>query len=178
MADHLTLSFALALLGLISPSASAAEKRAAADQSQAIDTLLACRAIAVRADRLACVDSELDRLSARINSGSVAIVDKVQIERQRREQFGLAPKGSAIFLNEAGGGVVKEVRGTIVSASTDASGKWAFLLQDGSRWHQIDDYTIGGTPRTGTLVVITRAALNSFKMSVGGQPAIRVRRTG
>ena len=158
--------------------AHATDKRSAADQSRAIDTLLACRKVAVAADRLACVDRELDRLSARIDSGSVAVVDKAQVEKERREQFGLAPKGSAIFADDANGGVVKEVKGAIASASTDASGRWIFILQDGSRWHQIDDYAIGGTPRAGTPVRITRAALNSFKLSVGGQPAIRVRRTG
>ncbi|WP_174285957.1 hypothetical protein [Sphingomonas bacterium] len=172
----LHLVSALALLAPL--PALAADKRDATDQSQAIATLLACRKIATSADRLACVDRELDRLSARIDAGSIAVVDKAQVERQRREQFGLAPKGSAIFANEANGGTVKEVRGAIASASTDASGKWVFALQDGSRWHQIDDYTIGSTPRAGTTVLITRAALNSFKMSVGGQPAIRVRRTG
>ena len=178
MLNRRLLPLAPALALLLPMPAHAADKRAAADQSRAIDTLLACRAIAVPSDRLACVDRELDRLSARIDAGSVAVVDKAQVEQKRREQFGLAPKGSEIFANEPNGGIVKDVKSAIASASTDTSGRWVFVLQDGSRWHQIDDYPIGGTPRTGTAVVITRAALNSFKMSVGGQPAIRVRRTG
>ncbi len=156
----------------------AVDKRGAVGQSRAIETLLACRKVAGSADRLACVDRELDRLSARIDSGSVTVIDKAQVERQRREQFGLAPKGSSLFVGDADGGAAKQVEGIIAGASIDALGKWAFVLQDGSRWHQIDDYAIGGTPRAGTPVVISRAALNSFKMSVGGQPAIRVRRVG
>lgn len=175
---HHRLFCATALLILVMPiGVQAAEKRIAADQSRAIDTLLACRAINVPTERLTCVDRELDRLSAQIDSGSIAVVDKAQVERQRRAHFGLASRGSEIFASEPNG-AVKEVKGTVSSASTDAYGKWVFFLKDGSRWHQIDDYPIGGTPNAGTPVVITRGALNSFKMSVGGQPSIRVRRTG
>ena len=179
MSNRHLLHLVPALAAVMAPPVHAADKRAKADQSQAIDTLLSCRKIAAPTDRLACVDRELDRLSARIDSGSVAVVDKVQVEQQRRADFGLAPRGSAIFAGDANGGTtVKEVKGAIASASMDASGRWVFVLQDGSRWHQIDDYAIGGTPHAGTPVLITRAALNSFKLSVGGQPAIRVRRTG
>ena len=150
MPNRRPLHLAAALVLLVPLPAIAADKHATADQTRAIDTLLACRPIAVAAERLACVDRELDRLSARIDSGSVAVVDKAQVEKQRREDFGLAPRGSALFAGEPNGGVVKEVKGAIARASTDASGRWVFALQDGSRWHQIDDYAIGGTPRVGT----------------------------
>ena len=178
MSSSRTLCAAVAL-ALVTPwCAHAADKRVLSDQSDAIDALLACRKVTVAAERLACVDRELDRLSARIDSGTVAVVDKAQVERRRREQFGLAPKADVMFASGPDGTTVKEVKSAIATASTDGAGKWIFVLKDGSRWRQIDDYTIASTPRAGTPVVITRAALNSFKMSVGGQAAIRVRRTG
>lgn len=169
---------ALSLIILAPSPVWASDRHPAVDQSKAIDALIACRRIAPPTERLACVDREIDRLTTQIDAGTVAVVDKAQVERRRREQFGLAARGDALFANQPGGGEVKEVKSTLASASTDTYGKWVFVLQDGSRWHQIDDYPIGGEPRVGTPVVVTRAALNSFKMSVGGRAAIRVRRTG
>jgi hypothetical protein len=50
-------------------------------------------------------------------------------------------------------------------------------LEDGAVWRQIDQEVLGKPPKAGTAVEIRKAAMGSYRMKIGGQPAIRVRRS-
>ena len=55
-------------------------------------------------------------------------------------------------------------------------GGYVLTLQDGSSWSQLDDRPLAVAPRAGDKVLVTRASLGSYMLSVSRQPGIRVRR--
>lgn len=137
--------------------------------------VLGCRAISAPDERLTCFDREVTTLGDHLAKGQVVVVDTAQVREARRARFGLAAPGLELFAGKDGQ-PVSRVTATVAGASTDGYGKLLVSLADGSRWRQIDDYTLGRTPRAGDAAVITRAAIGSFKMTIAGQAAIRVRR--
>ncbi len=150
----------------------------AADRSAVtpgVRKLLDCRALPGAAERLACFDREAAALGGDVDKGRVVVVDKAEVRAAQRARFGLAAPGLELFAGKDGAPLSK-VSTTIASAGTDGVGKLLITLADGSRWHQIDDYALTHAPRAGQPVVIARAAVGSFKMSIAGQAAIRVRR--
>ena len=60
----------------------------------------------------------------------------------------------------------------------NADGGWVLTLEDGARWEQANSTLLGANPRPGSVVVIKRAALGSFKMAVDGGPSMKARRIG
>ena len=73
---------------------------------------------------------------------------------------------------------VRELRGTVASASNGQGGRWVVTLEDGGTWTQVDNQPLAIWPQRGTAVVIRRGIVGNYMMEVAGQPAIRVRRTG
>jgi hypothetical protein len=63
----------------------------------------------------------------------------------------------------------------VKSARADAYGHWTIVLEDGAVWRQIEG-ELGRDPHAGSKVTIHRAALGSFKMSIDGEPTIKVHR--
>ena len=71
---------------------------------------------------------------------------------------------------------MNQVEEILASAHQDADGKWIFRLENGAVWRQIDDYALYKDPRPGAKITIERALLGSYKLSVDGQPGLRVHR--
>ncbi len=143
--------------------------------SPGVARLLACRALPGGAERLGCFDREAATLGGDLDKGAVVVVDKAQVRAAQRARFGLPAPGLDLFAGKDGERQAS-VKTSVASAGTDPFGKLVITLADGSRWHQIDDYSLALNPRAGQPVVIARAAVGSFKMTVAGQAAIRVRR--
>jgi hypothetical protein len=145
-------------------------------QDHPLDAALACRMIADSQVRLGCYDRTMATLEAARTDKSIYIVDREQARETRRKLFGLAPPNLHLFGGGDDGDEAKEVSATLRAAQQDRYGGWIFILDDGARWHQMDDNELGFKPKAGGKVVIRQGALGSFKLSIEGHPSVRVRR--
>jgi len=139
-------------------------------------SLLACRAMTEATARLACFDAAAGALETAHRDGSIVVIDRAEVERARRDAFGLdLPALPRLFGRSAGPELV-DIETTLVSASRNPRDQWTFRLADGTTWMQTDSDPVQFRNRPDQAVRIRRAALGSFLMNVGGSRAIRVRR--
>ena len=132
-----------------------------------------CRGVAAPAARLACFDEAVAALDIAETNKVVIVIDERQVRETRRSLFGVSLPDTGLFGN---GNDLPQIETTLKSASVDDSGRWSFVLADAARWTQTDDYIIARRPRAGDTVIIKRAALGSFRLSVGGQPGVKAKR--
>ena len=137
--------------------------------------LLACRGLSESAARLACFDREARAVGEAVARRDIVVVDREAVGKTRRSLFGLALPDLGIF-GDDGSDALKQIDGVIAGVSTNRDGGYVFSLADGSRWTQIDDRPIAIEPRGGDKVIVRKAALGSYMLSVGRQPDVRVRR--
>jgi hypothetical protein len=72
-------------------------------QSDALDPILACRAIADDGERLACFDQAAAALSGDEAAGEIVVVRREQIEQAERESFGFSLPGVSGLAQSVGG---------------------------------------------------------------------------
>jgi hypothetical protein len=165
------------ITGLIGVAAIAATTTAAKPRDRERPPLLSavtqCRAVAEAAARLACFDRSVAALDEAETNKVVVVIDQQQVRETRRSLFGVSLPDAGLFGN---GNALPQIETTLTSASVDDAGRWSFVLADGARWTQTDDYIIARRPRANDTVIIKRAALGSFRLSVGGQPGVKARR--
>lgn len=137
---------------------------------------VACRQVAEPQERLACYDREVAALATAEAASEIRVVDRQEIRRTRTSLFGLTLPDLNIFGGDRDD-PMNEINGTIRSATQLSDGKWAFTLEDGARWVQIDGRELSAYPRAGHPIRIRRAAMGSFLANVNRQTAIRVRRS-
>ena len=153
-----------------------------APRAAELEALVACRATADPAARLACLDAAAARLDEAERTGAIVVADRARISEARRGLFGFnLPRIGLFGSRRDGGGAdvvadVEEIETTIESASPFQIGRWRFRLADGSVWTQADSKDLRQPPKRGTAIRIKRAALGSYLATIGGQPGIRVRR--
>ena len=166
-----------ALLSTVATTMPAPLDAAARPRRSARAPLLAavtqCRAITDSAQRLACFDRSVAALDSAETDQSLVVVDQREVRETRRSLFGVALPDTGLF---GGGDDIAQIEATLAAASVDADGRWRFVLADGARWAQTDDNVIARRPRANDPVVIKRAALGSFRLSVGGQPGVKAKR--
>jgi len=174
---------ALLTFAMLAVPAIAKQQPAAPDtaRSQALDTMIACRAIAVPADRLACFDRNVDALQTATAKRDIVIVNREDVRKARRSLFGFNIPEMPILGDSNGkaGAPVeenREITATVRAAEQDRDGNWIVTLDDGAVWHQTHGGPLAVRPRPGTTVTIRRAALGSYFMQVGRQPGVRARR--
>jgi hypothetical protein len=178
--NHFAVIPALGLaLSLILAAPAGAKDKSPPPPPQAYKDLMACKAIADPAARLACYDAQAGKLEQATATGEVVVTDRAAVRETRKGLFGFKLPTFGIF----GGGdsdddkdEIKEIQGTVASARTFGYGAWRITLEDGSVWEQTDSERLVFDPRKGDKVRIYRAALGTFRMNVDGQRAIRVRR--
>lgn len=153
-----------------------ASKPVATGTPNQVDRLMKCRAIAAADQRLACFDKESAAMGAAISSKDLVFVDKEKARAAKRSLFGFSiPNFGGLF----GGGdeEIDQIESTVKSTGHNADGGWIITLADGSTWSQTDDWP-GLDPRPGKKVIVKRAALGSFRLSIVGQNGIKVKRIG
>jgi len=169
-------SAAAALLGGgVAMAADAAKPRAAALQA-----VVDCRKVADAAERLACYDAATGALETAERAGHVRVVARAQVREAQRAAFGFNFRMPA-FLSGGGGDGAKPApeMDTLESTVTEArqvNGKWYIVLEDGALWYQTDNTSVPRPPRKGSKVVVKRAALASYFLSVDGQRSMRAKR--
>ena len=150
----------------------------AGERPEALNNLLACRALEGADARLACFDREVAAFEAAQAANQLVVMDRQQVRRTRRSLFGLVLPDLGIFgdNNADPEEAVAEIQTTIRSASQNALNKWVIVLEDGARWIQLDTRTLPRDPRGGMPIRIRRAAMGSYLANIDDQTAIRIRR--
>ena len=142
-----------------------------------IQRLMQCRSISSANDRLACYDREAAAMEQAIASKALVVIDKEKAREAKRSLFGFSvPSFGGLF----GGGdddEVSQIESTVKSTGHNVDGGWIITLADGSVWSQTDDWP-GLDPRPGKKVIVKRAALGSYRLSIPGQNGIKVKRIG
>jgi len=145
-------------------------------RAAALQQLTDCRAIADSAARLACYDKAAAGLDAAEAKGDIVVVDREQASKVRRQAFGFTLPSLGLFDRGEKQEEVDQLVLKIEAARRAGDGKWIFQLEGGQLWRQIDTEELTRNPKVGGVATIKRAALGSYRLSVGGASAIRVHR--
>lgn len=148
-----------------------------APEPDVIKALKACSAIKANGERLACYDKAAQSVTKAQETGDVIIIDKNSARAARRQAFGLNLPTLSILDRGADKAETETLQAVITTARMDAEGRLVMTLEDGAVWRQIDDQRLGKSPKPGETVEIRKAAMGSYLMKIGSQPAIRVRRS-
>ena len=160
---------------LVAPASMALAADDEAPVPEVYNQLMACRAVATDAERLACFDRQVAAMQEAEASDSIMVVDREEVRDAERGLFGLR-------LPRLFGGSDEDRVAEIESTITDVGGggrrrPWRFALADGSVWAQTDTSDqLSRNPREGHTVIIRRAALGSFRAEIDGMRLIRVER--
>ncbi len=175
----------LAMFGGTAATAQSSPVQEAPPRVEVLQQLYDCRAIADPAQRLACYDARVGALQTAESARDIRVVDREQVRQTRRGLFGLSlPNIGNIFGDgnddataaAADSDGVNEIAATLSAIGNNGLGRWVYTLDNGQVWLQTDTSAPGRAPRAGQSVVIRRAALGSFMISVEGRSGVRVRR--
>ncbi len=142
----------------------------------AVQAVVDCRKVEDSAQRLACYDSATDALTKAEATGDLVTLDREQRRAVRRQAFGFTLPTLAMFDVGEKSEQPDRIDETLASAHQDAQGKWTFVMQDGAVWRQIDDEFLSRNPHPGSAIVISRAMIGSYMLSVDKQPGVRAHR--
>lgn len=145
-----------------------------APQAVAVSRLLACQSVADGAARLACFDRESMAMRGALSRRDLVVVDRDEIRRTRRSLFGLSLPSMAFLGSDKE--EINHIDSVLEATSRNRDGGFVFRLEDDSRWTQVDDRPFALEPRRGEKVVVKRAAMGSYMLTVGRQPGVRVQR--
>jgi hypothetical protein len=152
----------------------AAKPQAAPTRAAVVQAVVDCRKIDDPAQRLACYDAAVAAMSSAETSGDLVTLDRKQRQSVRKQAFGFVMPALAMF--DTGEKDVDRIDETLASASQGAEGRWIFRMEDGAVWRQIDEEFLSREPHPGSAIVITKAMMGSFMLSVDGQPGVRAHR--
>jgi hypothetical protein len=129
--------------------------------------LLSCASLKKNSERLACYDQTIARLS---DSASAAAS-----ERSAEAMFGAHAATNRKSAPAVEREEVTSVSARVTALRTDASGALLIDLDNGQQWRQMSGAS-APLLEVGHEVTITRAALNSFRMSTPTGRALKVKR--
>ena len=157
-------------------SAGVAGAALAAPPAPAVQAVVDCRKIEDGSQRLACYDAAADTLAKATASGDLVTLDRAQRRAARKQAFGFQLPTLSFLDTGEKPDELNRIDETLASARQDAEGKWTFVMQDGAVWRQIDEEFLSRKPHAGSAIVISRALLGSYMLSVDGQPGLRAHR--
>ena len=155
-------------------SAAEAKPQEAPTRAAVVQAVVDCRKIDDPTQRLACYDNAVAAMSNAETSGDLVTLDRKQRQAVRKQAFGFTLPTLSMF--DTGEKEVDRIDDTLANASQDANGRWIFHMEDGAVWRQIDDEFLSRRPHQGSAIVIRRAMLGSYMLSVDGQPGVRAHR--
>jgi hypothetical protein len=141
-----------------------------------IQKLADCRNAAGDAAQLACYRQAADTLVRAEAAGDIVVVDREGAREVRRQAFGLSLPSLSLFDKGESAEELSTLVGQVRAARQDVTGRWVLQLDGGATWTQVDTTPLRRSPKAGTPVIITKAALGSYKMKVGDQHAVRAKR--
>ena len=167
---------AFGAIAAMAAAPASAQKPAEGPPPQQVIDLLACRAIADSAERLACFDRTAATVGDAVAKRDLVVFDRESVRKTKRGLFGFGIPNLGIFGDDDDSVEIKQIDGEIVSTATNADGGYIFRLADGSRWTQMDGKPFALPPEPGDKVVVKRGTLGSYIMSVAKQPGVKVKR--
>lgn len=144
--------------------------------AEVVRKLADCRNAPDDAAQLACYRGATDALVRAEAAGEIVVVGREDARKVRRQAFGLSLPSLTLFDKGESEEELSTLVGQVRSARQDVTGRWILQLDSGSTWTQVDTTPLRRSPKAGTAVVVTRAALGSYKMKVGDQNAVRAKR--
>jgi hypothetical protein len=144
-----------------------------------IDNLRTCRAIAAPAERVACYDRAADALLQAERRKDIVVMDRAQVQKAKRSLFGFSLPSIRLFDDndgdgKGGDGALRQVAGTVQSATSLSGGLLRFTLDDGGVWESTEQAMV--PPRRGDVVTIKGGSLGSYIATAPGRRSVRVRR--
>ena len=143
----------------------------------AVQSLLACRAIADPAQRLGCYDKQAQSFAEAVGKREVVVIDKARANEARRSLFGFSVPNFSALLG-GGGDEMSQIASTVEGAAENADGGWTIKLADGSTWTQTDGTPVALPPRRGDKVIVKRGTLGAYFVKLGSQPGFKAKRIG
>jgi hypothetical protein len=166
----------IALLALVALATPAAAQPKAQGGAEIIQRLADCRTMRDDAAQLLCYRQATDALVRAEAAGDLVVVDREDARKVRRQAFGLSLPSLSLFDKGESDPELSTLVGQVRTARQDATGRWILQLDGGATWTQVDTTPLRRSPQAGMPVVITKAALGSYKMKVGDQHAVRAKR--
>lgn len=142
----------------------------------AVQRLYECQSVADVGARASCYDAAVESLKSEERDGTVVMVERERILEARRALFGFTLPAFPALLGGGATEQMDEIETTLNRASYVTGSGWTFQLSDGSTWRQIDDFPLQFRPAEGIPVKIRRAAMGSYFLKVGNNPAVRAKR--
>lgn len=178
MAEYLVkFALVIATAAFLVGTPAVALKPAASGNSKQVQQLLSCRSLADTAQRLACFDRESAAMEGAIARKDLVFIDRERATATKKALFGFSvPSFGGLFGGDDD--EVKQIEGVIASAKFTPHIGWKIRLVDKSVWTQTDDTQLGIAPKPGNKVIIRRGTLGAFRMSIDGQPGLKVQRIG
>lgn len=164
----------MGIMLVVSAGQVAAKPPADTHQAAPVARLLACQSFTDGMTRLACFDREAATVRGAISRRDLVVVDRDEIRRTRRSLFGLSLPNMAVLGSDKE--EISHIDSVLEATSHNHDGGYVFRLQDDSRWTQMDDRSFALEPRQGEKVVVKRAAMGTYMLTVGHQPGVRVLR--
>ena len=172
--QHRFVIGAVAAIAVGAGGVAVAKPQSAPTNAPVVQAVVDCRKIEDGAQRLACYDNAVAALTSAQQSGDLVTLDRKQRQAVRKQAFGFTLPTLAMF--DTGEKEVDRIDETLASAHQIGQGRWVFQMQDGAVWRQIDDEFLSREPHPGSAIVIRRAMMGSFMLSVDGQPGVRAHR--
>lgn len=166
------------LVALAAPSTAQPAAKAGTGTPKQIASLLACRPLSDAAERLACFDREMAGFATAITGNNLVVIDRERVREAKKGLFGFSVPSFGGLFGGGGEDEVNQLDGVVASASRNPEGGWTIRLVDGSAWTQTDDAPLALGPKKGNKIVVRRGTLGSFRLSVNGQPGVKVKRVG
>ena len=145
--------------------------------SAVVGKVVACRAEADPARRLACYDAAVGAFADATAKGDVKVVDREEVRKTRRSLFGFTlPKLPFFTGDDSAADETAEVELGVVSVSAEGYGRFTLVMDDGSTWRSTEPFA--RDPRAGSKAKIKKGALGAYFLSVGSGRAVRATRIG
>lgn len=136
--------------------------------------LVACRALLPPNERLACYDREVARFEQAEQTQQIIVIDRSEVDATRRGLFGFKLPNLKLLGTDPS--ELDNIDAVVTDVRRDRENRITFIIEDGARWHQIDDRAVSLRMGQGTKVKIERAALGSFFATFEKFGSIRVKR--
>jgi hypothetical protein len=167
------LTYAVLIAGLCATTAHAAETTV--NRPKVYSDIVACRALADAAARLACFDAATKSLEEATETRQIVMLDQGEVRKTKRSLFGFSLPQIPFFgeSEEEQAEGFAEIEGELANVQALQYGKYQFTVQDAGTWQTTQG--ISKILKNGTKFRLKRGALGSY-MLVLGNTGIRVKR--
>ena len=164
----MTMTVRASLIALMMEIPAAALAQTLPPSGSELRGLIACREKTDTAERLACFDKQVAAVDQALQHHDLVVVNTQEIDRSRRQGFGLASSDRVILSRVAGRSAPLPLNhdGVIRSVSAFSYGRYTMTLADGAVWRNVDLFETA--PAVGSTVHIDKTPFGAYLMKVTG----------